>query len=89
MVHECLKCGGSIAKSKEHDSGFKESHRGDECSFPLVLFPNADVVISPLDVKLGEQGGFFHVINEFWDEGKWVGILDGVGVQIMIVLTWA
>ena len=23
VVHECLKCGGSIAKSEEHDSGFK------------------------------------------------------------------
>ena len=87
MVHEHLECGRSIAESKEHDGGFKESHRGDECSLPLVLFSNADVVIPPLDVKLGEQDGLLHIIDKFWDEGEWVGILDSVGVQ-MIVLAW-
>ena len=88
VVHECLRCGGSIAKSEEHDSGFEESHGSDEGSFPLILFPNVDVVVSPTNVELGEQGGLLHVINEFWDEGKWIGILDSVGVQVMIILTW-
>ena len=80
MVHECLEHGGCIAESEEHDSGFKEFHRSDESSFPLVLFSNADVVVSPSNVKFGEQGGFFHVIDKFWDEGERVGIVDGVGI---------
>ena len=88
MVHECLECGGSITESKKHDSGFKQSHGGNKCGFPLVSFSNANVVMSPLDVKLGEQGGLFHVVNEFWDEGEWVGILDCVGVQVVIILAW-
>ena len=56
VVHERLECGWSITKPEEHDSGFKESHGSDESCFPLVLFPNTDVVVSPVDVKLGEQG---------------------------------
>ena len=56
MVHECLECGGCIAESEEHDGGFKESHESDESSFPLVFFLNTDVVVSPMNVKLGEQG---------------------------------
>ena len=88
MIHECWECGGSIAESEKHDSGFEESHGGNECSLPLVLFLNTDVIISPSDVKLGEQSGFFHVIDEFWDEGEWVGIPDSVGVQVMAVLAW-
>ena len=56
MVHECLERGWSIAKTKEHDGGLEESHGGDEGCFPLVFLSNANVVISPADVELGEQG---------------------------------
>ena len=69
VVHECLECGWGIAEPGEHDCGFKESERRDERSLPLVCFPNSDVVVPPTDVKLGEQGGIFHVVDEFRD--KW------------------
>ena len=86
MVHECLECGRCIAESKEHNGGFEESHGSNEGSFPLVFFLNANVVVSPTNVKFGKQGRFFHVINEFRDERKWIGVLDGMGVQVSIVL---
>ena len=89
MVHESLEGGGSIAESKEHDSGFKESHGGNESGFPLIFLLDADVVISRTNVEFGEQGGLLHVINEFWDEGEWIGISDSVGVQVVVILTWA
>ena len=60
------------------DGGLKQFHRDDESSFPLVLFSNADVVVSPSNVKFDEQGGFFHVINKLWDKGERMGIADGV-----------
>ena len=54
MVHERLECGGCITESKEHDGRFEESHGSDEGSFPLVFLSNANVVVSPTNVKLGE-----------------------------------
>ena len=42
-----------------------------------------------MDVKFGKQGGFFHIINEFWDKGKRVGIADYVRVQVAVILAWA
>ena len=78
----------SVAESKEHDGGFKKSHGGDEHGFPLIFLPDVNVVISPTNVKFGEQGGFLHVINELQDEGEWIGILDGVGVQVVVILAW-
>ena len=86
MVHESLEGGGGIAESKEHDGGFKESHGGNESSFPLILLLNANVVISPTNVEFGEQGGLLHVIDEFQDEGEWIGISDCVGVQVVVIL---
>ena len=86
MVHESLEGGGSIAEPKEHDGGFKESHGGDESGLPLIFLSDANVVISPTNVEFGEQGGFFHVINEFGNQGERIGISDSVGVQVAVVL---
>ena len=69
VVHKHLECGWGIAEPKEHDCGFKESERSDKRSLPLICFPNSDVVIPPMDIKLGEQGGILHVVDEFRD--KW------------------
>ena len=86
MVHKSLEGGGSIAEPKEHDGGFKESHGGNESGLLLIFLSDVNVVIFPTNVKFGEQGGFFHVVDEFRDQGERVGILDGVGVQIAVVL---
>ena len=69
VINKWLESGWSIAEPKEHDSGLKESKRGDEHSFPLVFFVNANVVEFPLDIELGKNCGVFHVINQFRDKG--------------------
>ena len=45
---------GGVTEPKEHDSGFKKSHRGNEGSLPLILLLDANVVISPATVEFGE-----------------------------------
>lgn len=87
MVHKCQEGGRGSAKAKEHDSGFKKSHGGNEGHFLLVFFSKAYVIIFPAYVKLGEYCGVFHVIYQFRDEGQGICILNGVGVQVAIVLT--
>ena len=89
MIHESLEGGGSVAESKEHDSGFEESHGGNESGFPPIFLSNVNVVISPTNVEFGEQGGLLHVIDVFQDEGEWIGISDSVGVQVAVILAWA
>ena len=54
VVHECLKGWWSVTEAKEHDHGFEETERGDKCCFPLILFSDTDVVITPSDIELGE-----------------------------------
>ena len=45
-----------------------------------------NVIVSPSDIKLYEEGGVLHVIDEFWDKGQRICIVNGVEVKIMIVL---
>ena len=39
----------------------------DEGHFPLVSISDADVVVSPLNIELGEDLGIFHLVNEVLD----------------------
>ena len=69
VVHKCLKSQWGIAKTKKkHDSRFKEAKGGDECGLPLIFLLHADVVVSPLDIKLGEESGVLHIVNQLRDE---------------------
>ena len=89
VVHKGLECRWCVAKPKEHHCWFKKSQRGDKGGFPLVFFMNADVVIVPPDVEFHEEDGILHVVDEFWDEWQRVRILNGVGIEISVVLAGA
>ena len=54
MIHESLESGWSIAKAEEHNRRFEQAKRGDEGYLPLVQFLDANVVVSPSNVKFGE-----------------------------------
>ena len=54
VIHKLLERCGGIGKSKEHYCWFKEAFVCDEGSFPLVAVFDANIVISPVDVKLGK-----------------------------------
>ena len=62
---------------------------GNESSHPLVPIFNMDIVISPMDVELGENLCPLEFINEVRDEWEGVCIMDCVFVNIVIVLTGA
>ena len=87
MVHERLEDGRCVGESEEHDHWFVESKGGNECRLPLVLFSQLDVVVFPSYVELGKEGRVLHVIDKFWDERQWIGILDSEGIKVPIVLT--
>ena len=86
MIHERLKGWRGITEAKEHDGRFEETKRGDERCLPLVFLPNANVVITPSNIKLSEQSRVLHVVDQLRDEGERIPVANGVGVEISIVL---
>ena len=54
-VHHCLKGGRRVREAEEHDCWFKQSLVRDKCGFPLVTVFDSDIVVTPSDVKFGEQ----------------------------------
>ena len=89
MVHEHLKSRRGVAEPKEHYSRFKEAKRSDERCFPLVFLSDANVVISPSNIKLGEQCGVLHVVDQLRDEGERIPIVNSVGIKISVILAWS
>ena len=86
VIHEPLKHGGGVGKSKEHDGGFEESLMGNKGSSPLVSILDADIVVSPSYVELGEDLGVSKFIDEVGDKGKGVGITNGMFIEVAVVL---
>ena len=85
VIHETLEHGRGVGGTKEHNSEFKETFMGDEGGLSLVTIFDADVM-APADVKLSEEFGIFQLVNEVRDEGKGVGVMNGMFIQVVVVL---
>ena len=87
VIHEVLECGWGVGKPKEHDCWLEKPFMGDKGGFPLVTVFDADVVVTPSDVKLGKQLGVFELIDEIGDKGEGVSISNGMFIQVVVILT--
>ena len=89
VVHKPLEGGGGVGESEEHHGGFEEPLMGNEGGFPLVAVLDSYVVVSPPNIEFGEDLSVSQLIYEVGDEGKWVSVVDGVFINVTIVLAGA
>ena len=54
--------------------------------FPLISRLDAYIIETPVDVQFCEVPGSMELGDELGDEGERIFILDGYGVQSMVVL---
>ena len=59
---------------------------GDEGRLPLVAVFDADIVVSPTNVELGEVASVFQLVHEVGNEREGVSVLGGVFVKVSIIL---
>src|SRR6266487_3940554 len=57
FVHHGLKSGRAVSQTKKHDQGFEKSPVGAKGCLPLVPFLYPYIIISPLNIQLGEISG--------------------------------
>ena len=69
LVHISLKAGRSIGKSESHDLHLIQSEWCHECSFPLIAGSDSDLIISRLQIELGEVFRSAKLIHHFVDMG--------------------
>ena len=62
---------------------------GDEGGFPLMFILDADVIVSPSDIKFDENFCPLEIIDEIRNEWKGVCIMDSVFVNVAVVLARA
>ena len=72
--------------AKEHYCRFIEPIRSSESGFPLVSLLNPNVVVPPPDVQLSEIPGMLQSIDEVRNTRKEIGVLDGMRIDVAIVL---
>ena len=81
-----LEGGRGVAKAKEHDCWLEQSFVSDEGRFPLVSILDANVVVPPLNTKLGKDSGIFDLVSEIRDKVEGVCIFNSVTIDVSIVL---
>jgi hypothetical protein len=54
-IHQYLESSGQVDEPKEHDTGFKKTLIHDEGCLPFIAFFDPDIVVAPLNIKLGED----------------------------------
>ena len=78
VVHESLECGRGVAEAEKHDHWFKEFLVRDESSLLLMAIFDTDVVVTPMNIKLGKVVSIFQLVHEVGDEGKGVCVSDSM-----------
>ena len=61
----------------------------DEGHFPLVTIFDMDIVVSPMNVKLGEVVNIFQLVHEVRDERERIGITGGMFIEVVVILARA
>ena len=89
FIHHGLECSRAVCESEEHDQGFKESIIGVKSCLPLIPLFDANIVITPPDIELGEVFHTSELIYKFQNDRQWVVVLHSHGIECTVVLNQA
>jgi hypothetical protein len=85
VIRQGLECWRRIGEAKQHDQELKESLVRPKCRLLNVVQVHQHLVVAGAQVKLGEEFGATHLVQEFLEDGELV--LDGLFVECMEVDT--
>jgi hypothetical protein len=88
-VHHHLEGGWRIGKAKEHHCWLEKPFWGEKGSFPFVAMFDMNIIISPTDIKFGEQGASAEAIYSLGNKGGNVSVFLSPFVDWAIVLHWS
>src|SRR3979490_1509776 len=86
IVHHCLERSWTIGQTEEHHQRLIQPSVCPKCCLPLVSILNPNIVVPPSDIQLREVLSSPEMINQLWNEGEWIPIFDGHGIQPSVVL---
>jgi hypothetical protein len=86
FVHHGLEGSWAVCEAKVHDQWFKETSMCPEGGLLLIALSDADIIVSPSYIELGEVLHTFESMDEIVDEGEGVLILSRDGIECSIFL---
>jgi hypothetical protein len=67
-IHHGLESAREVGEAEKHDQWLEQAIFGFEGCLVLVPFLDVYIVVSPANIKLGEDVHIFELCDEFWDE---------------------
>jgi hypothetical protein len=69
FVHHGLEGSWAVGEAEVHEQWFEENSFCSECSLPLIVCLNANIISSPLYIDVGEVLHTLESMYEVIDEG--------------------
>ena len=88
IVYYSLKGRRGVGEAEEHDSGLEKPIACLEGCLPFVTFFDMDIVISPLDTKLGEPFLPEDAVDELGYQWKGIAVGHSPFIEIPVILYW-
>jgi hypothetical protein len=85
-VHHHLECGREVGEAKKYHRGFEKSFWSEEGCLPFIPWFDSNIVVSPVDIELREEGAATKAVNSLWDQGRDIAILPCPLIHRSIVL---
>ena len=86
VIHYSLEGSGTVGHFEEHYKKFEEAAVSTEDHFPFISRLNVYIIEAPANIQFREVPSSTELGDEFGDERKGISVLDGYGIQYMIVL---
>ena len=77
VIHHRLKGCRAVAEAEEHHQRFIEAPICSESCLPFISFTDADIVITPSNIKLSEVSCSCYTGHNIRNQRKWVSIPNG------------
>jgi hypothetical protein len=89
VSHHVAESGLGVNKPEGHYCELVVAVVGAERRLGDIFLGKADLVVTAMEVNLGEDSGAMKLIQDRVDPGQGVGVLDGDRVQCLVVHTKA
>ena len=86
VIHESLKCLGSILEAKGHGEEFIEAKGCDDGSFWDIRGSNRNLIVIFNKVKLGENCGAMEPLRKVMEIGERVAVMDSLEIEAVIII---
>src|SRR5258708_72445 len=75
-IHHHLEGGWRVSEAEEHHSRFEKAFVSNKCCLPFIAIFYSDVIVTPSNIELSEEGSCANFIDELGNNGQGIHVTE-------------